>query len=83
MAATEDSRVLAAAREELLIELSASDGNNTTIAHNLGVIPISVQITPTGDGSETANLVSKSASNIVVKISSGGGAMIAIRAGGA
>lgn len=83
MAATEDSRVLAAAREELLIELSASDGNNTTITHNLGVIPISVQITPTGNAAATAVLISKSASNIVVNVSNGHGAMIALRAGGA
>ncbi len=50
--------------------ITAGDGNDTTITHNLGRIP-EVFITPKGAAGAAAFMVSKSATTVVVNVSNG------------
>lgn len=82
MAESISSRVLAHQREKLIVKVIGGTAVNYDIPHNFGVIPISVQVSPIGDG-VTAVEISRDASKVTVKISSGGAAEVTIWNGGA
>lgn len=81
MALVTASRVLITFPEITVFNLTGGDAGNLTIKHGLGRVPIAAWISPIGDGTETANIVSKNNTDIVVNVSAGGDATLFVVGG--
>ncbi len=76
MALVVATRVVITFPEVVVLNLTGGDAGDLTIKHGLGRTPIAAWISAIGDGSETANIVSKNATDIVVNVSAGGSATL-------